>query len=73
MVTLMKTEGQLKSCRNVLAVNENYICYSVKKNLLRVINTITTEKTLLRGKMLINARYFLYFELILFLILMVYN
>lgn len=49
-VSLMKAEGQMNSCRNILAVTENYICYSVRKNLLRVINTVSTEKTLLRGK-----------------------
>lgn len=50
-VSLMKAEGQMNSCRNILAVTENYICYSVRKNLLRIINTVSTEKILLRGNL----------------------
>jgi len=47
----MKIEEIDPHCRNILAVSDKYICYSVtsKRNLLRVIDTITGEKTLLRG------------------------
>ncbi len=39
----------MEGVRNLVAVNENLICYSVKRNLIRVIHTTTTEKSLLRG------------------------
>ena len=48
-VAFMKSEATTAACRNLLAVCETYICYSVKKNLLRVIQTVSTQKTLLRG------------------------
>lgn len=49
-VTLFaKTESQGSEIRNLLAVSESYICYSIRKQLLRIINTVSTEKSLLRG------------------------
>jgi len=47
----MKIEEIDAYCRNILAVSDKYICYSVtsKRNLLRVIDTFSGEKTLLRG------------------------
>jgi len=34
---------------NTIAVNKNYICYSVKGNLIRVINKYTAQRTLIKG------------------------
>jgi hypothetical protein len=50
-VSFMKIEDLNKNCRNILAVSESYICYSVtqKRNVLRVIDTITGEKAILRS------------------------
>lgn len=50
-VSFMKVEELPVLCRNILAVSESYICYSVtqKKNLLRVIDTQLGEKVILRG------------------------
>ncbi len=50
-VSFMKIEELNKNCRNILAVSESYICYSVtqKRNVLRVIDTITGEKAILRS------------------------
>ena len=48
-VSYIKAEPVTGSCRNVLAVSESFICYSVRKNLLRVIDTVSSEKALLRG------------------------
>lgn len=47
----MKVEDLSEDCRSLLAVSESCICYSVtqKKNLLRLIDTITGEKEILRG------------------------
>lgn len=47
----MKVEELPAMCRNILAVSESYICYSVtqKKNLLRVIDTQLGDKVILRG------------------------
>lgn len=47
----MKVEDLPRDCRNVLAVSETHICYSVtqKKNLLRIIDTQLGEKVILRG------------------------
>lgn len=47
----MKVEDLPVDCKNLLAVSESYICYSVtqKKNLLRVIDTRTGEKVILRS------------------------
>lgn len=33
----------------MLAVSDSYICYSVRKTLLRIIHTVSSEKLLLRG------------------------
>lgn len=50
-VSFMKVEDLSRDCRNILAVSDSYICYSVtqKKNLLRVIDTQLGEKVILRG------------------------
>ncbi len=49
-VALFKSpSGDIQESRNILAVTRQYICYSVRKNLLRVIQTATSEKALLRG------------------------
>lgn len=50
-VSFMKVEELPENLRNLLAVSESFICYSVttKKNLLRLINTITGDKVILRG------------------------
>jgi len=50
-VSFMKVEDIPMDCRNVLAVSETHICYSVtqKKNLLRIIDTQLGEKVILRG------------------------
>lgn len=47
----MKIEDLDKNCRNILSVSDYYICYSVtqKRNLLRLIDTITGAKVILRG------------------------
>lgn len=47
----MKVEDLPSDCRNILAVSETHICYSVtqKKNLLRIIDTQVGEKVILRG------------------------
>ncbi|KAJ1397808.1 hypothetical protein B484DRAFT_257601, partial [Ochromonadaceae sp. CCMP2298] len=50
-VSFMKAEPLPLGLRNVLAVSDTHICYSVtsKKNLLRVIDTLSGEKVILRG------------------------
>ena len=50
-VSFMKVEQLPFNCRSILAAGESHICYSVtqKKNLLRLIDTVTGEKALLRG------------------------
>eukprot|EP01032_Pedospumella_encystans_P018582 gene18582-21147_t len=50
-VSFMKVEDLPLECRNILAVSETHICYSVtqKKNLLRIIDTQVGEKVILRG------------------------
>lgn len=48
-VSYLKRESAQLNCRNVLAVNESYICYVVRKNLVRIIHKITGDKDLLRG------------------------
>lgn len=50
-VSFMKVEDLPFYCRNILAISESYICYSVtqRKNLLRIINTVIGEKVILRG------------------------
>jgi len=47
-VSFVKTEPMAATLRNLLAVCESYIAYSVKKNLIRVIHTVSAQKTLLR-------------------------
>jgi hypothetical protein len=50
-VSFMKVEDLARDCRNILAVSESNICYSVtqKKNLLRIIDTEHGDKVILRG------------------------
>lgn len=50
-VSFMKNEELDANCRNILAVADTYICYSVtlKRNLLRLIDAATGEKAILRG------------------------
>lgn len=50
-VSFMKPEQLPLDCRSILAVGKSHICYSVtqKKNLLRLIDTSTGEKVILRG------------------------
>mmetsp|Transcript_25868 Transcript_25868/g.48552 ORF Transcript_25868/g.48552 Transcript_25868/m.48552 type:complete len:1013 (-) Transcript_25868:208-3246(-) len=46
-VCLMKSDKRVY--RNMIAVSKNFICYTVKGNLLRVIDSEVGEKVLLRG------------------------
>ena len=48
-VSYMKPEKLNPLCRNALASNDTFLCYAVRKNLLRVIDTNHGDKTLLRG------------------------
>lgn len=48
-VSLLKAETQSLQSRNLLAVTVPYICYTVRKTLLRVIHTVSSQKALLRG------------------------
>ena len=50
-VSFMKIEELDENCRNILAVANTYICYSVtsKRNLLRLIDSLTGEKGILRA------------------------
>jgi hypothetical protein len=50
-VSFMKPEQLPLDCRSILAVGKSHICYSVtqKKNLLRLIDTSSGEKVILRG------------------------
>jgi hypothetical protein len=50
-VSFVKVEDLALHCRNIVAVSDTYICYSVtqKKNLLRVIDTQSGDKVILRG------------------------
>jgi len=50
-VSFMKPEQLPLDCRSILAVGKSHICYSVtqKKNLLRLIDTCSGEKVILRG------------------------
>ena len=48
-VALVKTDASTVEFRNSLAVTDNFICYTVRRTLLRVINTVSSEKCLLRG------------------------
>ena len=58
----MKVEDIVPNCKNLLTVNDSYICYSVtsKKNLLRLINTVNGEKIILRGNFLLILIIFYY-------------
>ena len=50
IVSSMKYEQNLdNNVINLIAVCDSYLCYTVRSTLLRVINTITSEKALLRG------------------------
>jgi hypothetical protein len=46
-VSLMKSDKRVY--RNMIAVSQQFICYTVKGNLLRVIDSAMGEKVLLRG------------------------
>lgn len=50
-VSFMKVEDLSRDCKSLLAVSESCICYSVtqKKNLLRLMDTISGDKEILRG------------------------
>ena len=50
-VSFMKVELLPRDCRNLLAVSSAFICYSVtqRRNLLRIIDTQTGDKVILRG------------------------
>ena len=48
-VSYMKPERLNPLCRNALGSNDRFICYAVRKSLLRVIETTRGEKTLVRG------------------------
>lgn len=50
-VSFMKVEELSPDCKSLLAVSDSCICYSVtqKKNLLRLMDTISGEKEILRG------------------------
>lgn len=50
-VSFMKVEDLSSDCKSLLAVSESCICYSVtqKKNLLRLMDTISGDKEILRG------------------------
>lgn len=43
----MKFEG--KNILNILTINSKYICYTLKGNLIRIIQTTTGDKLLLKG------------------------
>ena len=50
IVSSMKYEQNLdNNVINLITVCDTYLCYTVRSTLLRVINTITSEKALLRG------------------------
>lgn len=48
-VSFFKPEARPDDCRSGVAVSERFICYTVKGILLRVIDTTTGDKTLLKG------------------------
>ena len=49
IVSYMKPEPLVANCRNVVAVSDHFICYSIpKKSLIRVIQTPSSKKDLLR-------------------------
>ena len=48
-VSFMKTETLNSHCRNVVAVSESYICYTVKKTKLRAIHTESSKLALFQG------------------------
>lgn len=48
-VSMMKEDMLPALCRNVVSSSSEFICYAVKKNLIRVIDNKTTFKGLLRG------------------------
>lgn len=48
-VSFFKPESRPRECRNGVAVSDRYICYIVKGTMLRVIDTVTADKTLLKG------------------------
>jgi hypothetical protein len=48
-VSLLKPDFAPAEYRNMLAVTDTFICYTVRRTLVRVIHTVSSEKTLLRG------------------------
>lgn len=48
-VSFMKQETLNPQCRNVVAVSESYVCYTVKKTKLRVIHTESSKLALFQG------------------------
>lgn len=55
-VSLLKYDGDSNNSnsnsnrpRNTVAVSELFICYAVRKSILRIINTITSQKELYKG------------------------
>lgn len=51
VMAYITADGLVNSSRNMLSVSPSYTAYVVKKNLIRIIHTITTEKCLVRGHM----------------------
>ena len=51
VMAYITADGLANTSRNMLTVSPSYTAYVVKKNLIRIIHTITTEKCLLRGHM----------------------
>jgi hypothetical protein len=47
VVSVFPTE-EFSNCKNLLAISHSYVCYS-RKTLLRIINTVTSAKSVLRG------------------------
>jgi hypothetical protein len=48
-VSTIKAESRSAETRNTIAVNDIYISYVVKGNLIRVIQSVSGDKTLLKG------------------------
>ena len=48
-ITMVKAESDAIQCRNLMAVNNSLVAYSLAKPLIRVMNPVTGSKTLLRG------------------------
>ena len=48
-ITMVKAESDAVQCRNLMAVNNTLVAYSLAKPLIRVMNPVSGAKTLLRG------------------------